>query len=318
MSISPLPRPLKGIVPPMVTPLLGRDELDHYGLSRLVEHLVSSGVAGLFILGTTGEGPSLSYRLRYELIEKTCELVAGRVPVLVGITDTSLVEAVELAKFSRDAGASAVVAAPPYYFPVEQTPLLTFLSRLADESPLPLFLYNMPSCVKASLAFETVETLARHANVVGLKDSSGDMAYFRRALTLRESRPDWTILMGPEHLMAESVLLGSDGGVTGGANLHPRLFVDLYEAASRRDQSTIDRLQSEVVALARIYIVGGSGMAAYLCGLKCALELADVCSGHLAEPFTAFGLNERSEIEALLDKRSSSNSGLRLQSRRIG
>ena len=305
MTAMTLPRPLKGIVPPMVTPLLGRDELDHYGLSRLVEHLLSGGVAGLFILGTTGEGPSLSYRLRYELIEKTCELVAGRVPVLVGITDTSLVEALELAKFSRDAGAAAVVAAPPYYFPVEQPPLLTFLSRLADDSPLPLFLYNMPSCVKAMLVFETVEALARHANVVGLKDSSGDMAYFRRALTLRESRPDWTILMGPELLMAESVLAGSDGGVTGGANLFPRLFVELYEAASRGDRPAMDRLQSEAVALGRIYNVGGSGMAPYLCGLKCALELADICSGHLAEPFTAFGSRESSEVEALLDKMGS-------------
>ena len=304
MTVCPLSRPLKGIVPPMVTPLLGRDELDHYGLSRLVEHLLSGGVAGLFILGTTGEGPSLSYRLRYELIEKTCELVAGRVPVLVGVTDTSLVEAIELAKFSRDAGAAAVVAAPPYYFPVEQAPRLTFLSRLADESPLPLFLYNMPSCVKATLAFETVETLARHANVVGLKDSSGDMAYFRQALTLREARPDWTILMGPEHLMADSVLAGSDGGVTGGANLHPRLFVELYEAASRRDQTEMDRLQSEVVALARIYNVGGSGMAPYLGGLKCALELADLCSGHLAEPFTAFGSAERSAVQSLLTEMS--------------
>ena len=162
----------------------------------------------------------------------------------------------------------------------------------------------MPSCVKATLAFETVEALARHSNVVGLKDSSGDMAYFRRALTLRDARPDWTILMGPEHLMAESVLLGSDGGVTGGANLHPRLFVELYEAASRRDQPTIDRLQSEVVTLARIYNVGGSGMAPYLCGLKCALELADLCSGQLAEPFTAFGPVERSRVESLLAEMS--------------
>lgn len=300
MTASKLPRPLKGIVPPMVTPLAGRDELDHAGLSHLVEHMLSNGVAGLFLLGTTGEGPSLSYRLRYELVEKTCELVAGRIPVLVGITDTSLVEAIELAKFSRDAGAAAVVAAPPYYFPVEQSPLLTFLSRLAEQSPLPLFLYNMPSCVKASLTFETVESLARHENVVGLKDSSGDMAYFRRALTLRAARPDWTILMGPEHLMAESVLAGSDGGVTGGANLHPRLFVEQYEAATRRDQPTIDRLQTEVVALGRIYNVGGSGMAPYLCGLKCALEITRICSSQLAEPFTAFGPVEREQIESLL------------------
>lgn len=284
----------------MVTPLIGRDELDHYGLSRLVEHMLSGGVAGLFLLGTTGEGPSLSYRLRYELVEKTCELVAGRVPILVGITDTSAVEAIELAKFSRDAGASAVVAAPPYYFPVEQPPLLSFLQRLADESSLPLFLYNMPSCVKASLSIETVESLARHVNVIGVKDSSGDLAYFRKVLTLREARPDWTILMGPEHLMAESVLMGSDGGVTGGANLHPRLFAELYEAAVRRDQPMMDRLQSEVVALGRIYSVGGTGMAPYLCGLKCALELADICSGQLAEPFIAFGAEERAQIDSLL------------------
>lgn len=304
MTARQLLRPLKGIIPPMVTPLAGRDELDHYGLSRLVEHLLSGGVTGLFILGTTGEGPSLSYRLRYELVEKTCELVVGRVPVLVGITDTSLVEAVELAKFSQGAGAAAVVAAPPYYFPVEQPPLLTFLQRLADESPLPLFLYNMPSCVKATLAFETVEALARHTNVVGLKDSSGDLAYFQRALSLRAARPDWTILMGPELLMAESVRLGSDGGVTGGANLHPRLFVELYEAASRRDQPAIDRLQSEAVALSRIYNISGTGMAPYLCGLKCALELADLCSGQLAEPFTAFGTTERSQVESLLAEMS--------------
>ena len=300
MPAASLPRPLKGIVPPMVTPLSSRDSLDHYGLSRLVEHLLSGGVSGLFLLGTTGEGPSLHYRLRYELVEKTCELVAGRVPILVGVTDTSLVEAVELAKFSREAGAAAIVAAPPYYFPVEQPLLLTYLQRLADESPLPLFLYNMPSCVKVMLAFETVETLARHSNVVGLKDSSGDMDYFQRALTLRDPRPDWTILMGPEQRMAESVLLGSDGGVTGGANLNPRLFVDLYEAASRREQPTVDRLQAEVIALSRIYNVGGSGMAPYLCGLKCALELADLCSGQLAEPFTAFGSTEQNQVESLL------------------
>ena len=300
MPAASLPRPLKGIVPPMVTPLSSRDSLDHYGLSRLVEHLLSGGVSGLFLLGTTGEGPSLHYRLRYELVEKTCELVAGRVPILVGVTDTSLVEAVELAKFSREAGAAAIVAALPYYFPVEQPLLLTYLQRLADESPLPLFLYNMPSCVKVMLAFETVETLARHSNVVGLKDSSGDMDYFQRALTLRDLRPDWTILMGPEQRMAESVLLGSDGGVTGGANLNPRLFVDLYEAASRREQPTVDRLQAEVIALSRIYNVGGSGMAPYLCGLKCALELADLCSGQLAEPFTAFGSTEQNQVESLL------------------
>ena len=107
----------------MVTPLRGRDELDAAGLERLIEHIVSGGVSGLFILGTTGEGPSLSYRLRRELITLTCRQVHGRVPVLVGITDTAFVESVNLARHAADAGADALVLAPPYYLPPGQPEL---------------------------------------------------------------------------------------------------------------------------------------------------------------------------------------------------
>src|SRR6185369_5334544 len=97
--------PLTGIIPPMVTPLRSRDELDVAGLEKLVEHILGGGVNGLFILGTTGEGPSLSYRLRRELIERVCKQVNHRVPVLVGITDTSFVESVNLARGAAESGA---------------------------------------------------------------------------------------------------------------------------------------------------------------------------------------------------------------------
>src|SRR3954465_14755813 len=106
---------LRGVVPPMVTPLRERDKLDHAGLERLIEHILAGGVHGLFVLGTTGEAPNLGYRLRRELIERTCKLVRGRVPVLVGVTDTAFVESVGLAQHSADCGADAVVLAPPYY-----------------------------------------------------------------------------------------------------------------------------------------------------------------------------------------------------------
>src|SRR2546426_12586467 len=111
---------LTGIIPPLVTPLLARDELDVAGLVRLIEHVLAGGVSGLFILGTTGEGPSLSYRLRRELIECVCRQVKQRVPVLVGITDTAFVESVNVARASAEAGADAVVVAPPYYLPEAQ------------------------------------------------------------------------------------------------------------------------------------------------------------------------------------------------------
>src|SRR5512139_1726038 len=220
-----LPRPLRGIIPPMVTPLLDYDTLDAAGLERLIEHILAGGVHGLFILGTTGEAASLSHRLRHELVERVCSQVRGRVPVLVGITDTSFVESVELARKSAQAGARALVLAPPYYFPTGQPELLEYLEHLLPELPLPLFLYNMPNRPKPAFAPETVRTAADLPGVAGLKDSSANMIYFRELQFLLEDRPDFTLLMGPEQLLAESVLLGAHGGVCGGANLLPRLYV---------------------------------------------------------------------------------------------
>src|SRR5258706_5408448 len=101
--------PFWGIVPPLIMPVLGRDQLDGAGFERLIEHVLGGGVHGVFILGTSGEAPSLSYRLRHEVIDRACKVVRGRVPVLVGITDTSVVEAVNLAKHAADAGAQALV-----------------------------------------------------------------------------------------------------------------------------------------------------------------------------------------------------------------
>lgn len=298
--MSQLKQPIRGIVPPLVTPLNGRDELDRVGLKRLIEYQLAGGVAGLFILGTTGEAPSLSYRLRYEFVELTCEIVAGRVPVLVGVTDTSVDEALRLAKFAKSVQATAVVAAAPYYFTVGQSEVCNFMLDLADESALPLFIYNIPSCVNLSLTFETYERLSQHANVCGLKDSSGDLPAFRKLLELRSSRPDWTILMGYESLLAEATLSGGDGGVTGGAVIHPTLFVKSFQAAERRDQAEIDRLQVDIVRVGSLYSIAGTAAGGYLRGLKCALEIMGLCSGQLATPFRAAEEPERSQIAALV------------------
>src|SRR5580658_2237277 len=148
--------PLTGIVPPMITPLCDRDELDVAGLERLIEHILAGGVSGLFVLGTTGEGPGLSYQLRRELIERVCRQVNQRVPILVGITDTSFVESVQLAHYAANTGVDAVVVAPPYYLPEAQPELQEYLDHLVPELPLPLFLYNMPALTKVHIELETV------------------------------------------------------------------------------------------------------------------------------------------------------------------
>ena len=297
-----LPSPLRGIIPPMITPLLDRDTLDVAGLERLIEHILSGGVHGLFILGTTGEAPSLSYRLRYELIERVCRQVKGRVPVLVGITDTCFTESLNTANKARDASAQAVVLAPPYYFPAGQAELLEYIKHLTPELPLPLFLYNMPSLTKAVFEPQTVRAAADISGIVGLKDSSGNMVYFHQLQSLLKNYPDFSLLVGREELLAETILLGGHGGVCGGANLIPKLYVDLYNAACSRDLPAIEALHEKVMQISTtIYSVGRYG-SSYLKGLKCTLSCMNICSDFLAEPFHRFRSTERDVIRRHLEE----------------
>ena len=289
-----------GIIPPIVTPLRSRDELDVEGLQRLIEHILAGGVHGVFVLGTTGEAPSLSYRLRRELIERTCQQVAGRVPVLVGITDTAFVEAVHMAQFAAESGAQALVLAPPYYFPNSQPELLEYVQHLAPELPLPLFLYNMPTHTKTIFEVETVRRAMDMPNIVGLKDSSANMVYFHQLVRLLPQRPEWSLLIGPEELLAESVLLGGHGGVNGGANLRPRLYVDLYEAARARDFERAAALHAEVMHLSTTLYRVGRHSSAIIKGLKCALRELGICDDFMAEPFHRFREEERERVRKVL------------------
>ena len=292
-----LPRPLCGIIPPMVTPLQDRDTLDAAGLERLIEHILAGGVHGLFILGTTAEAPSLSYRLRYEVIERVCKQVKERVPVLVGITDTSFVESVNIARKACDTGAQAVVLAPPYYFPAGQPELLEYLKHLISELPLPVFLYNMPSYTKMVYEPKTIRAAADFPGIAGIKDSSGNMIYFRRLQILLKDRPDFTLLMGREELLAETVLLGGHGGVCGGANLIPELYVGLYNAACAKDLAKIEVLHEKVMKLSNAIYTVGQYESSYLKGIKCALSCIGICSDFMAEPFHRFRQEEHDRIQ---------------------
>ena len=302
MKQTQLMRPLCGIITPMVSPLLDRDTLDAAGLERLIEHILAGGVHGLFILGTTGEAPSLGYALRQELIERSCEQVSGRVPILVGITDTAFVESVRIANKAKEAGAAGLVLAPPYYSPMGQPELLEYLRHLAGELPLPLFLYNMPSHTKMAFEPKTVRAAAEIPGIIGLKDSSANMYYFHVVQTLLKDRPEFSLLVGPEELLAETVLLGGHGGVSGGSNMCPQLYVDLYNAAKAKDVQAAAELHKKVMRISTtIYSVGRHG-SSYLKGLKCALSCMGICSDFMAEPFHRFRQPERDRISRYVEE----------------
>lgn len=298
--------PLRGIIPPLVTPLHDRDTLDTEGLDRLIEHALSGGVHGLFILGSTGEGPNLSYRLRRELITRTCRQVGHRAPVLVGITDTAFVEAISIARCAAEAGAYAVVTSAPYYFPLGQPELIDFIERLAREQPLPLFLYNMPRMTKTQFEPDTLRRLLHVEKIVGVKDSSGDLAYFAQVLELAKSRPDWAVLTGFDHLVGETIKGGGHGAVAGGAQVVPRLYVEQYDAARAGGWAQVSRLQERVLRLGQIYQVGMHA-SAFVKAIKCALSLLGICKDVMTEPFSPLGDSERERVRGILGSALNAN-----------
>lgn len=289
-------RPLRGIIPPMVTPLASLTALDHKGLETIIEHILAGGVHALFLLGTTGEGPSLTYAVRRELIERVCKQVGNRVPVLVGITDTAYIESLRLAEHAAYAGASAVVAAPPYYFPVSQTDLLRLIEGWARESALPVYLYNQPALTKIAFDPQTVQLASGIPNVFGIKDSSGEISYLKEVLALVGNRPEFSVLVGPEHLLAEALMCGAHGGVPGGANIFPKLPVLLYQAFLEGSYPEMERVQAEMVNLGLPIFQPGEADAGYIRRLKYALSRMNICSDLLAGPYQQASAKEAQVI----------------------
>ncbi|MDD3077767.1 MAG: dihydrodipicolinate synthase family protein [Paludibacter sp.] len=292
---------LYGIIPPLVTPLKDNDHLDIDGLERLIEHVIEGGVHGIFILGTTGEAQSISMKLREEMIERTSEILKNRVPLLVGISDTSISDSAALAQKAYEAGAYAVVAAPPYYFATGQPELAEYYEELLKLLPLPLFLYNMPVHTKVSFEPKTIKRIAENKKVIGFKDSSANGTYLQAVMYTMKENPDFMFFVGPEEMTAEMILLGADGGVNGGANLFPKLYVDLYNAAQSKDLEQVRTLQQKVMQISTTIYSNGKYGSSYLKGLKCALSVAGICDDFLAMPFSRFDEEHRAKIKEAMN-----------------
>jgi len=168
--------------------------------------------------------------------------------------------------------------------------------------PLPLFIYNMPVHTKVIFEPATVKTASDIPGIIGIKDSSADLSYFNQVRYMLKERTDFTFMVGPEELTSEFVLLGGHGGVNGGANMFPRLYVDLYNASAARDFDRIIPLQNKVMQISTsVYSVGRYG-SSYLKGLKCALSLMGICNDFMAEPFRKFKEPERNKVQQLLEE----------------
>jgi 2-dehydro-3-deoxy-D-pentonate aldolase len=291
--------PLRGIIPPVATPLINDSELDEPGTESLINHLLNGGVHGLFLLGTTGEGTSLSYQLRAAFVKKVCELTGKKVPVLVGITDTSFGNSLEMAAAYKEAGADLLVVAPPYYNPLSQEEMQQYLADLSPQLPLPYILYNIPSHTKLHMSLETVKH-ARDLGAVGIKDSSGNRLHLLSLVKAFADSTAFSVLTGIEDFIAETIRNGGHGAVAGGANLFPKFYVELYEAALNGDNEKIQSLQKIILKINNTLYKVGKSPSGIILGIKTALSVLGICSGYIAHPLRSPEGEDYEEIRRIV------------------
>jgi len=285
----------------MITPLKSNDELDRQGVERLIEHIIGGGVHGLFLLGTNGEGPSLSYRIKKEFLKLSCEIIKGRVPVLVGITDSAFSGAIEMAEYSKSVGVDSVVVAPPFYFPATESEMINYVEKMAAATPLPFVLYNMPMHTKINLTIPTIQR-AKELGCIGIKDSSGDMANLYMLIDAFKDDQNFAVFAGTELYLPDAVMGGAHGAVAGGANVFPKLFVDLYDAALVRDHEKITNLRNQIIWLCNTMYVVSPSAARITISFKTALSILGICSDEMALPLRKLEGDDREKIAGYLDE----------------
>jgi dihydrodipicolinate synthase/N-acetylneuraminate lyase len=293
---------LRGIVPPLVTPLTPAGRFDSAAYAKLMERVIAGGVHGLFVMGSTGEFTSFSPEFRRTIVRESCERAGTRIPVVVNVSDTCLESSLDLTGFAARAGAKAVAICPPFYFSVTQGDLVRYLTKFAESSELPVFLYNIPQNAHHELTPETVGRLAEVPNIVGLKNSNGRLDYTSEVVRIKRYRPDFAVLVGTEEILMPGVEAGADGGVPGGANMFPEVFVKLYAATVEGRKPEATTMQEQVVRMAESLYTVGAPQTSYFRGLKAALAELGVCGDTLAEPFGSFSGEEREELRSRLNR----------------
>src|SRR5262245_5833377 len=220
---------IRGIIPPVATPMQANEDLDLPRLKWFIDHLILNGVHGIFVLGTNSEFYALDEDEKQRVIATAVEHVRGRVPVYAGTGAESTREAVRLTKMAEKEGVQGVSVITPYFVLPSQQEIFDHYRRIAENTSLPVILYTNPgTCGGVKIDVETVARLAEIPNILGIKDSSGDLQNTNELIRVVPDR--FSVLLGRDTLIYHGLIWGAKGAVPATANIAPRLVVDIYEA----------------------------------------------------------------------------------------
>ena len=285
-----------GVVVPMVTPVTPTGMLDKPAVERIIKSFVEAGVSPL-LMGTTGEGNSVSTSDGQELIATAVKAAEGKITIYAGLTGTSFIEQLRQAGYYSASGADVIVATLPSYYALTPEQMENYYKTLADSIKGPLMLYNIAATTHMSIPVDVIERLSKHPNIVGLKDSERDLESMEKGIEIACDNDEFTYFCGWAAQSAHSLELGGDGIVPSTGNFVPGMFRKLYDAAEAGDMETANRLQDETNEIAKLYQAGRT-LGQSLTALKVMMQTRGLCTPDMLMPLTRLSEQEETEIAA--------------------
>ena len=286
---------VRGIIPAMVTPLDRNEEIDEAGIRGIINYLIDSGVHGIFVCGSQGESYALTEDEKKRVIEISVDEVNGRVPVYAGTGAVTTKMTIELSRYAVDVGADAVTIVTPYFIKPSQDELYMHYKRIAESVDSPILIYNNPGRTNVNLEAETVKKLAEIDNIVGIKDSSGDLTLTTQYIM--KCPDEFAVLAGRDSLILATLLYGGKGAVAATANVAPRLVVGIYENFIKGDLEKARELQFKILPLRLAFSLGTFPVV-----VKEAMNLMRKPSGPAKSPVSPLPEEKKRKLKLLLEE----------------
>ena len=237
----------KGSLVALITPMRADGAVDEEAFARFVDWQIKEGTHGIVPVGTTGESPTLSHGEHRRVVEIAIEVAAGRVPVIAGAGSNSTSEAIELTRHAQQAGADAALVVTPYYNKPTQEGLFLHYAAIADSCDLPIIIYNIPGRSVVDMSVETMARLAKHKNIVGVKDATANLT--RPLHTTRACGADFLQLSGEDHTAVAYLASGGHGCISVSGNIAPRLLSEMHTAWQEGRTADAMAIQTRLVPL---------------------------------------------------------------------
>lgn len=283
-----------GVVVPMVTPIMKDGSIDTAAVERIVSNFAKYGVSPL-IMGTTGEGNSVSVKNGVEMISAAKRAANKDMVIYAGLAGNCISEQKEAAAKFIEAGADVIAATLPCYYALTPEQMYDYYKDMADTLTVPLMLYNITITTHMSIPMDIIERLSHHPNIVGLKDSENNVPRLEEALKLFADREDFAYFCGCAANSAVALKNGADGIVPSVGNYLPKIYQDLYEAGVRGDMEKAEELQQKTIEIGKINTAGLT-LGESLAGLKIIMNEAGLCETNMLPPLTKLNAETEERI----------------------